>query len=85
MQSNGIIYTMTWERLAAMDDNGNSLYVTPNTDGTISERNLYWASRPNFTYDYSVASVSDFRTAEDIEYSREEDAFDENEIFSVTI
>ena len=58
--------TMTWERLAAMVDNGNSLYYTPgDTAG-------YWGSRPNFRDDYRVGSPEDFTDA-GFEFCREPD------------
>jgi len=57
---------MTWERLAAMVDNGHSLYYTPgDTAG-------YWGSRPNFRDDYRVGSPEDFTDA-GFEFCREPD------------
>lgn len=42
------------ERLAAMYDNDMGLYVTPGAEDA-----PYWASSPNFMYDYSVASAEE--------------------------
>jgi len=57
---------MTWERLAAMVDNGHRLCYTP--DAT----ELYWGSRPNFRDDYRVGSPEDFTDA-GFEFCREPD------------
>ena len=46
--------TIAGERLAAMSDNDMSLYVTPG-----AEERPYWASRPSYQDDYSVATVQD--------------------------
>lgn len=70
---------MTWERLAAMDDNGNKLWATPGA------QTPYWNWQANFIYDEVVATVHDFRTDEGEQYEREEDSFEEDQIFSVEI
>lgn len=44
---------ITGERLAAMDDNGMSVYCTPGGKP-------YWASQPIFMYDICVATPRDF-------------------------
>jgi hypothetical protein len=74
-----VTVTMTWERLAAMDDNGNRLYATP---GAIAP---YWGSSPSFTYDEQVATVYDFRTDYGAEYERDQEAFESGESFSVEV
>lgn len=57
--------SMSWEKLAAMDDNGMALYGTPGA------QEPYWASRPSFMYDECLATVHDFQV-DGIEYSRED-------------
>jgi hypothetical protein len=69
-----MIIEMTWERLAAMHDNGQSLYATPGA------ARPYWASNANFTYDECVATVWDFATRDGIEYSRDPDGWEGDEI-----
>ena len=66
---------MTWENLAAMDDNGMALYATPGA------AKPYWNSQPSFMYDECVARPSDFESC-GISYYREYECED---VFSVEV
>jgi len=71
-----ITITMTWERLAGMDDNGMALYATPGANEP------YWNSQPSFMYDECVARPSDFESY-GIGYSRDDEGCED--IFSVEV
>jgi phosphoribosyl-AMP cyclohydrolase len=60
--------TITGERLMAMYDNDMALFVTPG-----AEEQPYWASRPNFQDDYSVATAGAVVEFVSIEYGTDED------------
>jgi hypothetical protein len=65
---------MTWERLAAMVDNGQELYQTPGRDEP------YWNSNPSFVNDVQVGTAWDFESVDTgCEFSREDDDPDTQE------
>ena len=69
---------MTWENLAAMDDNGMAMYLTPGSDRP------YWASQPSFSNDRCVATVHDF-SSYGCEYQREDGSFELEDVFEFEI
>lgn len=77
--SNKITVTMSWGRLAAMDDNGMALYATPGA------AQPYWASQPSFMYDECAATVHDFKTEYGEKYERDPESFEEDENFSAKV
>jgi hypothetical protein len=67
LENGNIEVKMTWERLAAMVDNGQELYKVPSGGP-------YWAARPSFHGDVRVGTAEDFQSAEaKTEFCREED------------
>jgi hypothetical protein len=70
-----ITVTMTWEQLAAMEDNGLALYATPGA------AKPYWAAQPSFKDDTRLATAGDFEYC-GIPYCREDEC---DEVFSVEV
>lgn len=74
-----VIVSKTWEDLAALNDGGLALYGTPGA------AQPYWSNRPNFMYDEQLATVYDFQTAEGMEFERDPEAFEPQQVFSVEV
>lgn len=71
--SKKVTVEMTWERLAAMDDNGNRLWATPGASAP------YWNWEPSYTYDECVGAVHKFVDQYGMQYDREDTWDDDSE------
>lgn len=67
MTQTDITLTATFDELATWESNGLAVYATPAADDHAYAVQIYVSSRPNFAYDYCIATVQDFEEAEGLD------------------